>query len=163
LVFEYLSLTGDTAIDTTVITEIAQYFEKELGFQIPPMTPYLGRQFNVTSAGIHADGLIKNEEIYNIFDTAKLLNRPLGVNVTDKAGVAGVAFWLNRVLDLHGDARIDKRHVGVVAMTQWVQEQYQDGRTTSLSEEEMLGAAIRFLPEFFRLDEGGLAAGAEND
>lgn len=162
LVIEYVSLTGDTSIDTTVITEIADYFEKELGYQIPPMTPFIGRQFNVTSAGIHADGLIKNEEIYNIFDTAKLLNRPLGVNVTDKAGVAGVAFWLNRVLNLRGEARIDKRHPGVVAMAQWVQEQYRDGRTTSLSEEEMMGAALLFLPEFFRTEPGLVAAGAEN-
>jgi isopropylmalate/homocitrate/citramalate synthase len=157
LVIEYISLTGDTSIDTAVITQIAEYFEKELGYEIPPTTPFIGKNFNVTSAGIHADGVIKNEEIYNIFDTAKLLNRPLGVNVTDKAGAAGVAFWLNRVLGLHGEARIDKKHAGVIAMTQWVQEQYQDGRTTSLSEEEMLGAARRFLPEFFRLDKSTAA------
>jgi isopropylmalate/homocitrate/citramalate synthase len=160
LVLEYISLTGDTSIDTTVITQIADYFEKELGYEIPPTTPFIGKQFNVTSAGIHADGVIKNEEIYNIFDTATLLNRPLGVNVTDKAGAAGVAFWLNRVLGLHGESRIDKKHPGVVAMTQWVQEQYQDGRTTSLSEEEMLGAAQRCLPEFFRCDKSA-AAGLE--
>lgn len=160
LVIEYISLTGDTSIDTTVITQIAEYFEKELGYEIPPTTPFIGKQFNVTSAGIHADGVIKNEEIYNIFDTAKLLNRPLGVNVTDKAGAAGVAFWLNRVLGLHGEARIDKKHPGVIEMTQWVQEQYQDGRTTSLSEEEMLGAAQRYLPEFFRRDKS-TAAGLE--
>ena len=149
LIMEYISLTGDNTVDATVITEIARYFEKELGYNIPPMTPFVGKQFNVTSAGIHADGIIKNEEIYNIFDTGTLLDRPLGVNVTDKAGVAGVAFWLNRVLNLHGNSRIDKRHPGVMAMTQWVQEQYSDGRTTSLAEEEMMAAAFRFLPEYF--------------
>lgn len=158
LVIEYISLTGDNSIDTTVITEIAEYFEKELGYQIPPMTPYVGKQFNVTSAGIHADGIIKNEEIYNIFDTAKLLNRPLGVNVTDKAGAAGVAFWLNRVLNLRGEARIDKKHPGVAVMAQWVQDQYKDGRTTSLSEEEMMMAAMRFLPEYFAKKKGNVAA-----
>ena len=30
------------------------------------MTPFVGRNFNVTRAGIHADGLLKDEEIYNI-------------------------------------------------------------------------------------------------
>ncbi len=149
LVIEYMSLTGDDSIDTTVITEIADYFRGKLNYDIPPMTPFIGRQFNVTSAGVHVDGLIKNEEIYNIFDTKSLLNRPLGVNVTDKAGAAGVAFWVNRMLGLNGEARIDKRHEGVMAMTQWVQKQYEDGRTTSLSETEMLTAAERYLPEFF--------------
>ena len=34
-------------------------------------------------AGIHADGLLKNEEIYNIFDTGKFLNRPPLVAVSN--------------------------------------------------------------------------------
>ena len=35
----------------------------------PSTAPFVGRNFNVTRAGIHADGLLKDEEIYNIFDT----------------------------------------------------------------------------------------------
>lgn len=62
LVFEYMALTGDTAVDTTVITEIARFFETELGYDIPPTTPLVGRQFNVTAAGIHADGISKHDE-----------------------------------------------------------------------------------------------------
>ncbi|PYI50705.1 2-isopropylmalate synthase [Paenibacillus flagellatus] len=149
LLFEYMGLTGDTSVDTRIVTEIADYFERELGYAIPPMTPFVGRSFNVTAAGIHADGVIKNEEIYNIFDTAKLLDRPLGVLVTDKAGAAGVAHWVNRRLGLAGDARIDKRHPGIAAMYDWVVAQYEDGRTTSLSDDELLGAARRHLPEWF--------------
>ena len=34
---------------------------------------FVGKNFNVTRAGIHADGMLKNEEIYNIFDTDKFL------------------------------------------------------------------------------------------
>jgi isopropylmalate/homocitrate/citramalate synthase len=84
MVFEWIGLTGETDIDTVVITEIAEYLERACGYEIPPMTPFVGKQFNVTAAGIHADGVIKNEEIYNIFDTARLLHRPLGVTVTGK-------------------------------------------------------------------------------
>lgn len=149
LIFEYMGLTGDDSIDTTVITEIAEYMERECGYAIPPMTPFVGKQFNVTAAGIHADGIIKNEEIYNVFDTDILLRRPLGVNVTDKAGAAGVAFWVNRYLGLQGDQRVDKGHPGIVRMTDWVREQYADGRTTSLSEGEMLEAARDYLPHMF--------------
>lgn len=149
LLIEYMGFTGDTSVDTTVITEMADYFARELGYEVPPMTPFVGKQFNVTAAGIHADGLIKNEEIYNIFDTGKLLNRPLGVHVTDKAGAAGVAFWVNSQLKLSGEERIDKRHDGIKKMTDWVAEQYKDGRTTSLSDSELQGAAKQFLPEYF--------------
>ena len=94
MVFEYASLRGTTdGMDTTVITDIAEYFERELGYQIPPMTPFVGKHFNVTRAGIHADGLLKDEEIYNIFDTDKLLNRPVSVAVSNTSGLAGIAYW----------------------------------------------------------------------
>ncbi|MDF2662508.1 MAG: pyruvate carboxyltransferase [Paenibacillus sp.] len=149
LLFEYMGLTGDRSVDTRVVTEIADYFERELGYEIPPMTPFVGKSFNVTAAGIHADGIIKNEEIYNIFDTAKLLNRPLGVLVTDKAGTAGVAHWVNRYLGLTGSERVDKRHPGVKALYEWVVRQYENGRTTSLSDGELAGAAQLHLPERF--------------
>lgn len=149
LLIEYMGLTGDTSVDTTVITEMANYFAHELQYDVPPMTPFVGKQFNVTAAGIHADGLVKNEEIYNIFDTGTLLNRPLGVQVTDKAGAAGVAFWVNQQLQLKEAGRIDKRHEGIMKLTAWVAEQYKDGRTTSLSEKELLAGAQICLPEFF--------------
>ena len=59
-----------------MITEkLAEYYEKEIGYEISARTPFVGSAFNVTRAGIHADGLLKNEEIYNIFDTEKFLHR----------------------------------------------------------------------------------------
>ena len=64
--------------------------------------PLSANVFNVTMAGIHADGVIKNEEIYNIFDTNKVLDRPLGVNLTDRSGVAGVGFWVNQQMQKKG-------------------------------------------------------------
>ena len=60
MVFEYAQLKGSLdGMDTTVITELAEYFEKELGEHIPERTPFVGKNFNVTRAGIHADGLLK--------------------------------------------------------------------------------------------------------
>ncbi len=46
-------------MDTTVITELADYYEKEIGYHIPSRTPFVGKNFNVTRAGIHADGLLE--------------------------------------------------------------------------------------------------------
>ena len=96
MVMEYASLRGTLdGMDTTAITEIANYFKNEIGYDIPPMTPFVGRNFNVTRAGIHADGLLKDEEIYNVFDTKKLLNRPASVQISKTSGLAGIAYWIN--------------------------------------------------------------------
>lgn len=138
MIFEYASLKGSLdGMDTTVVTEIADYFKNEMGYDIPPMTPYVGENFNVTKAGIHADGLMKDEEIYNIFNTTKLLNRAPGVAVSKTTGHAGIAYWLNEHFKLKGDKMIHKDHPLVATLKDWVDEMYADGRTTSLSNKEI--------------------------
>lgn len=136
MVFEYASLRGSLdGMDPTVITEIADFFRKDIGYQIPDMTPLVGRNFNVTKAGVHADGLLKDEEIYNVFDTKKLLNRPASVQIGKTSGLAGIAFWIDQNYCL--DKKIDKRDPLVVAMKEWIDKEYEDGRQTSLSNHEL--------------------------
>ena len=114
MLMEYISLRGTTdGIDTIAISEIGEYFERELHYHIPANYPFVGKNFNNTSAGIHADGLLKNEEIYNAFDTGKILNRPVRITITDKSGKAGIVHWLNNQLKLEGDRAVDKNHPGV--------------------------------------------------
>lgn len=152
-IFDYISLKGDNhGIDTRVITEVAEYYTKELGMPIPENFPFVGTNFNVTSAGIHADGILKNEEIYNIFDTAKILDRPARVNVTDKSGLAGIAHWVNAYLGLKPEFAVDKKHVGLTKINDWVQEEYAAGRVTSISDSEMLVQARIYLHEYFKSD-----------
>ncbi len=153
MLVDYISLTGnDAGIDTAAITDMADYFRKELSFPIPSNYPFVGSEFNSTSAGIHADGMMKNEEIYNIFDTTKILKRPMGVIITDKSGIAGIAHWVNSHLHLDTDKKIDKRHPGLAKMHKWVMEQYEQGRTTSISHDELLEKAKKYLPEYFVSD-----------
>ncbi|MDQ7837532.1 MAG: cache domain-containing protein [Thermodesulfobacteriota bacterium] len=150
LIVEYISLLGRTnGVDTTVITEIAEYFEKELDYHIPSNYPFIGSDFNATRAGVHADGLIKNEEIYNIFDTQKILNRPITIIIGDKSGVAGIAHWINNRLGLAVESQVDKRHPGIAHIYKWVMEQYEAGRVTAISNEEMEMQARKHLPELF--------------
>lgn len=153
LIIEYIGLRGNTnGIDTTVITEIAQYAEREIGVNLPLNYPLVGMDFNATGAGIHIDGMIKSEEIYNIFDTEKILKRPLSIIITDKSGLAGIAYWVNIHLALTGDKRVDKRHPGVAKIYKWVMEQYNEGRVTSISHGEMERQARKHLPEYFVSD-----------
>jgi isopropylmalate/homocitrate/citramalate synthase len=150
LVMDYVSLRGDTnGMDLAVITEIADYFEREIGYRIPPNYPFVGRDFNVTRAGIHADGLLKDEEIYNVFDTARILRRPPRVAVDKTSGTAGVAWWINSYLHLRRERQVEKRAPEVIEIAKWVDEQYRDGRTTSISDEEMTVQARAHLPGLF--------------
>lgn len=139
MVFEYAQLRGTLdGMDTRVISEIADYYEKEIGYHIPPSTPFVGRNFNVTRAGIHADGMMKNEEIYNIFDTEKFLGRPPLVAVSNTSGTAGIAYWINAWYKLPEERRVDKSSPLVIKMKEWVDKEYEDGRVTVLTDDELV-------------------------
>ena len=124
MVFEYAQLRGTlNGMDTRVITELAEYYEKEIGYHIPPRTPFVGKNFNVTRAGIHADGLLKNEEIYNISNTS---------------GLAGIAHWINTYFHLPEEKKLDKNCELVHEVKKWVDAEYESGRVTVLTDEELL-------------------------
>lgn len=138
MVFEYASLRGTmNGMHPEVITEIADYIKNETDYDLPPMTPFVGDNFNLTRAGIHADGMMKNPEIYNIFDTESILDRPPKVSVTNTSGVAGVAFWVNQYNKKLGLPAISKNDPVVVKIYSWVCEQYDQGRITMISDEEL--------------------------
>ena len=101
------------------------------------MTPFVGRNFNVTRAGIHADGLLKDEEIYNIFNTEKILNRPASVLIGKTSGLAGIAYWINSNYNLSENEQIDKKDPLVVSLKAWIDREYEDGRQTTLSNIEL--------------------------
>lgn len=147
MVMEYAQMRGTLdGMDPTVITEIAEYFEKELDYRIPDRTPFIGRDFNVTRAGIHADGVFKDEEIYNIFNTEKILNRPLSVEINKNSGLAGIAYWLNQYLKRTGDDMLSKNSPEAALLKDWVDQQYDNGRVTFISKEEMEDAVKRLTP-----------------
>ena len=150
MVFEYASLRGSMdGMDPTVITEIAEFFQRDVGYHIPTMTPFVGRDFNVTRAGIHADGLLKDEEIYTIFDTQKLLNRPAAVTISKTSGLAGIAYWINQNYRLSGDDQIKKHDPLVADLKDWVDKEYEDGRQTVLANSELEAKIAELAPGRF--------------
>ncbi len=138
MAIEYQALRGtDDGMDLTAVTEIADYMEREIGIEISPRQPFVGRHFNVTRAGIHADGMLKDEEIYNIFDTTALLNRPATVAVDSHSGLAGVAHWINSYFRLRGENVIGKDDPLVLDVRAKVDELYAQGRNTVMGDEEL--------------------------
>jgi len=152
-VFEYIGLKGDPCgMDTTALTDIAEYLQRKCQMNIASNQPFLGRNFNTTRAGIHADGLSSDERIYNIFNTEKLLRRPPGIILNDKSGIDGVALWVNTYLGLRGKERISK--IKMAKIGRWVVDQYEKhGRITSISDEEMIEQIRTHLPE--QLEKAG--------
>ncbi len=150
MAIEYASLRGTPGgMDLTVISEIADYFEHEMGMDIPERTPFVGRNFNVTKAGIHADGMLKDQEIYNIFDTEKILGRPARVVVDSFSGLAGIAFWINSYYGLKDEAKVDKKHPAIALIKEKVDEQYALGRTTVISDGELDAMLREADPELY--------------
>ena len=124
-------------MNTSIITDIDKYYESEIGYKIPPRTPIVGKNFNVTRAGIHADGLLKNEKIDNIFDTDLYLNRPVICAISNTSGLAGLAHWINATFMLNDQNEIDKKDPFIQELKEWVDELYMDGRVPVVTDEEL--------------------------
>ena len=138
MVFEYASLRGHlNGMNPRKITEIAEYLQNMTGYDIPPMTPFVGENFNLTRAGIHADGMMKDPEIYNIFDTEAILGRPPRVSVSATSGLAGVACWVNSYRKKLGKTELPKNDPIMHRIYDWVSLQYDNGRITVISDGEL--------------------------
>lgn len=150
MAIEYCQLKGNTGgMDLRVITEIAEYYENNLNYNIPPRTPFIGHSFNSTKAGIHADGLLKDEEIYNIFNTTKILGRPPVVVVDSHSGLAGIAAWINAYYTLDDEHKVSKRDERIVKIKEWIDTIYAEGRTTVLGDDELEEQVKKYFPEIY--------------
>lgn len=147
MIIEYAQIKGDTKnMNLKIISEIANYFEKELKHEIPPRTPFVGSEFNTTRAGVHADGLLKNEEIYNSFDTKKILGKPATVAVNSYSGIAGIAAWINSYFNLDESERIDKKDKRILPIKKWIDLEYENGRISNIRNEELKELVYRYIP-----------------
>ncbi len=151
LAIEYVAFRGtDNGMDLSAITEIAEYFKNELNYNIPHNQPFVGTNFNMTKAGIHADGLLKEQEIYNVFDTQAILNRPPEVAITDRAGLAGIAYWYNTHLNKLKDSenKLDKNNPAVVQIKEEIDKRFQEGKTTAMTNDELMELAKKHLSQY---------------
>lgn len=149
MVIQYAAITGSfDGMDPTVITKIADYFKREIGYDIPPMTPFVGENFNITRAGIHADGLMKDAEIYNIFDTEKILGKPAAVAISNTSGLAGIAYWINNHYKLPKFREVTKHDQIVIKIKEAIDKEYEDGRTTLMGDTELEAIVNSFTSDF---------------
>ncbi|RLF17095.1 MAG: 2-isopropylmalate synthase [Thermoprotei archaeon] len=148
LVF-YVQITEDD-LDLKVITDIAKYYREKIGYRIAEEAPIVGNKVFSTAAGIHADGLLKNPEVYLPFDPERVLGRRPGIFINDRSGRAGIALWINFYFGLRGKNQISKDHPAVDRLYRAIMESYEKGRTSIYTDEELLDLMKKYTPELFR-------------
>ena len=72
-----------------------------------------------------------------LFDTGKLLNRPVKIAISNTSGTSGIAHWINTYFNLEGENVVDKKDKLVEIVYNWVNEQYNDGRVTVITDKEL--------------------------
>ncbi len=145
---EYIALKGDLCgIQTEVITEAGRVHAVDR--LSDPGQLSVRREVLQHDPSRHPRRRpAKDERIYNIFDTAKLLGRPPRVALTDKSGADGVALWVNEFFGLKGEDRISKIKIHKVA--RWVMDQYEvEGRMTAISDEELEQKVQELMPDYW--------------
>jgi len=148
MIFQMLQLKPDLPVDTRIVSEIAEYYEK-IGFKIPEFYPLVGHNFNVTRAGIHADGLLKNPMIYTPYDFGLILGRPPTSSVGQYSGTSGISWKVNEILNLDKEEWISKDNAGVMLIFETVSNQYENGRVTAFSASEIKRMIQEFLPKYW--------------
>jgi isopropylmalate/homocitrate/citramalate synthase len=143
----YCQIKGEKRLRLDLLNDVVEFFAKSLDYFVPEKYPILGTDFNTTKAGIHADGLLKDPEIYNSFDTKKILNRPIVIMINQSSGSSGIAGWLNNYYKLKGTKMISKKDQRVALIKNWVDAQYERGRTDNITNEELRELASEHFPE----------------
>lgn len=150
MIFVYAMIKGSfDGMNTKVIKFITEYYERALNYKLPNYYPIVGKNFNVTRAGIHADGLLKNPEMYLPFDTEELLASPPRVMISEHSGLAGIAFWINSFFGLKGKEMVNKDDAALKIIQDEVVKQYQEGRVTAMLDEEVLALVKRYMPNIW--------------
>jgi isopropylmalate/homocitrate/citramalate synthase len=132
-------------INFAMLNEIVAFFDEEFGFKVHTKMPFLGAESNSTRAGIHADGIMKNADIYNSFNSKDIFNRNIKIVVNQYSGVAGISGWINLYYDLPKEMRISKRDSRVSLIKNLIDAEYDAGRTTAISDKEM----VKFTEQIF--------------
>lgn len=57
--------------------------------------------------------------------------------VSNTSGLAGIAHWINTYYRLTGEAQVDKNSALVQKVKAWVDQEYESGRVTVLTDEEL--------------------------
>ena len=147
MAIHYAGLKGQSDINLKALPRIVDLFER-MGHKLIEHYPIIGKNAFRTKAGIHADGLLKNPEVYLPFDPIKVLGIPYSVAITPYSGRSAILLWLRNYLGLNhlnkDDQRINYIYNDIVELYN------RSNRTEPLSDDEMFLIAKKYFPEVDR-------------
>ena len=124
--------------DLRKVNDLVALYQRA-GVGPPPKYPLFGSDAYLTRAGIHADGLNKFWWMYAPFNAPLLVGRDLEVILTKDSGQAGLLFLLRR----HVDPELAKRDPRVRRVQDWVDREFDGGRTTGIGWAELAPVVAR--------------------
>ncbi|MEM0005547.1 MAG: 2-isopropylmalate synthase [Ignisphaera sp.] len=144
MAIHYAGLRGQNNINLKALPRITELFE-HMGHRLIEHYPIIGRNAFRTKAGIHADGLLKNPEVYLPFDPIKVVGIPYSVAITPYSGRSAVLLWLRNYLGLNHLSKDDPR---INYIYNEIVELYnRSGRTEPLTDGEMFLIVGKYFPE----------------
>ena len=72
------------------------------------------------------------------------------VAVNQYSGLSGIAAWINTYFKLKGENKIDKKDERILAIKEWVDNQYENGRTTIIGNNELEIIVKQLIPDLFQ-------------
>ena len=63
---------------------------------------------------------------------------PRSCAYSNTSGLAGIAHWINTYFKLPEDKKVDKNSELVSSVKEWVDKQYEEGRVTVLTDDELI-------------------------
>uniref|UniRef100_A0A7C1P1C7 2-isopropylmalate synthase n=1 Tax=Thermofilum pendens TaxID=2269 RepID=A0A7C1P1C7_THEPE len=141
MALHYAGIVGTSRINLRAVSKIPELFES-MGFKLPEHYPVVGKNAFKTKAGIHADGILKNPEVYLPFDPVRVLGLPYSVAITPYSGRAAIVIWLRNHLGCDHISKDDQR---VEAVYKEVLDIFnRTGRVEPLTDDEMMAIARKY-------------------
>lgn len=151
MAIHYAGLRGHSNINLKALPNIVELFES-MGHRLTEHYPIVGRNAFRTKAGIHADGLLKNPEVYLPFDPMEVLGIPYSVAITPYSGRSAILLWLRNYLGLNHLSKDDPR---INYIYNDIVELYNRGsRTDPLTDSEMFTIVSKYFPEVEKVRRG---------
>ena len=68
----------------------------------------------------------------------------------DFTAIAGIAYWVNQHFRLNETEQVSKQDSLIIAMKDWIDQEYEDGRQTVMTDHELEEMIERLAPGRFR-------------
>ena len=137
LVFLELRVAGFHKYNLECLTEFAEFIEKNVGLHIPLNKAVVGKNVFAHESGIHTAGILKNPFVYEPFPPDIVgASRKLIVGAT--SGREVVRHKIEEILRSEGiELKLRKDDTRVEAIFKDIKMQYERGRTSCITDEEM--------------------------